>query len=134
MTYRDDARPTKSRLVVAVNGEIAAIDRRSGEECWRAAIHGAGLGHVALLVSGGVVYAASEEELVICLDAESGAKRWERATVAYGRATLLVDGEDLFIARGSHLECLDRSTGASRWAKTVRGMGKGAASLVLPED
>jgi hypothetical protein len=79
------------------------------------------------------VYAASEEELVVCLEADTGDKLWEQATVEYGHASLLVAGDDLFVARGSHVECLDRRTGSSRWAKTVRGMGKGLASLAIPE-
>jgi outer membrane protein assembly factor BamB len=134
MTYREDARVTSYQLVVGMNGEIAALDQRTGEELWRASIHGAGLGRVTLLVHGDLVYAASEEELVVCLDAATGHKRWERATTAYGRATLAIRGEDLFVARGSHVECLERLTGSSRWTRIVRGMGKGIATIVVTED
>ncbi len=134
MAYRDDARNDGGRLIVAMNGEIAALDRASGEELWRAAIHGAGLGRVTLLSSDGVVYAASEEERLVCLDAATGEKRWERITTAYGRATLAIRGDALYVARGSHLECLDRRTGNVRWTKNVRGMGKGVASLSMLDD
>ncbi len=134
MGYREDARRRGGRVVIAMNGEIAALDRETGDELWRASIHGAGLGRVSILVRDGLVYAASEEERVVCLDEATGDKRWERETVAYGRATLALRADDLFVARGSHLECLDRLTGDSRWAKTVRGMGKGVATLVVSDD
>jgi outer membrane protein assembly factor BamB len=134
VAYRDDARKKSGRLIVAMNGELAALDPDTGEEQWRASIHGAGLGRVALVAESDLVYAASEEELVVCLDAATGEKRWERATIALGRASLTLRGDELFVVRGSHVECLDRRTGESHWAKTVRGMGKGIAALVVADD
>jgi outer membrane protein assembly factor BamB len=130
--YRKADAPERDLVIIALNGEVAAIDRQSGEEKWRAAILGASVGTMALAIASGRVYTATEEEIVACFDYRTGDRVWQATTRAFGRPTLLVDGDQVIVARGAHLECVSRETGELLWHAVLRGMGKGVTAIGLP--
>jgi outer membrane protein assembly factor BamB len=88
-------------------------------------------------VEGGNVYTVSREGLILCLDAEKGSVRWQRAPAdepslklpQWGLAgSPLVAGDLLIVNEGAHGLALDKTTGKTQWASG--GAGGGYASPV----
>jgi outer membrane protein assembly factor BamB len=90
-----------------------------------------GFGYSSLAVVGGRVYTLAQDEdneVVLCLDADTGAKVWTRAYPAkfvgdYGgapRSTPTVDEDRVYtVGATGILHCLDAKDGAVRWQKDL---------------
>jgi outer membrane protein assembly factor BamB len=77
-----------SPLVIGTNGYVAAIDRQSGAEIWRADISGnmfsgPGRNDVTVLVADGVVFAGSHGHL-LRLDLQTGRELWRNELTGMG--------------------------------------------------
>jgi len=116
-------------LIVAVAGRVAALDIATGRELWRNEIPGAGGGTVELLIDNGRVYVAlPTTSVVACLDLESGSELWRVRTSTHGRATMLIEGPRLIVARQGYVDCLDRD-GNTLWSNGLSGLGVGATAI-----
>ncbi len=79
---------TKRDLVhVGLNGRVLALDRRTGAECWRAALKGSSF--VNLFLDGDKLFATTRGE-IFCLDALTGRLMWSNPMrgMGYGIATV----------------------------------------------
>jgi outer membrane protein assembly factor BamB len=131
---------------------IIALDAGTGEKIWStpfawAARLAAGEGpRCTPTVSGGAVYALGAYGDLVCLDAASGAIRWQKnilqefgaRNVEWGmRESVLIDGERLICTPGGDkatLVALDSRTGQVIWKSLLPGKDRASyASPVLAE-
>ncbi|MBI4702489.1 MAG: PQQ-binding-like beta-propeller repeat protein [Deltaproteobacteria bacterium] len=129
--YRDKEQAGRDLVVVAVAGRVAALDRHSGAERWRSDLPGGSWGEVAVAVTEQHVLASAAGNVLFCLDYRTGEQLWTAQTSCTGRASILVDGEQIFVARSGEIECFS-STGKRLWHSPLKGMGTGAMALGLP--
>jgi outer membrane protein assembly factor BamB len=123
--YRTAATPV---LVVAVNGSVFGIDASNGEQRWSNVLDGAGFGVVELAIESERVLACPAGGFVFCLDESSGETRWRAATSGLrGRATMLVDGDRVVVAKGGAVDCFSLATGERAWS--VGNVGTGSIAL-----
>ena len=85
---KEARRKMDSPLVIGSNGYVAAVDRQSGAEMWRADISGSmfsgpGRNDVTVLVADGAVFAGSYGHL-ICLDLQTGRELWRNELKGMG--------------------------------------------------
>jgi outer membrane protein assembly factor BamB len=115
-----------------VSGRVAAVDLASGKELWRNELAGAGTGPVDLHIDGGEVLACvSTSDALFCLDYATGELRWQAETRGYGRASILVDGPHVIVARNGYVTCLSRK-GERLWVNALNGLGLGPTAVGLP--
>ena len=114
-------------LFGAEDGNLYAVDARTGRERWRFATGGRVYGSPA--VAGGLAYVGSQRGVVYAVDLATGKERWRHAVAGsrdssakfgFDRTTLqsspAVAGDALYIgARDGVLYALDRATGRLRW-------------------
>jgi outer membrane protein assembly factor BamB len=129
MVYRDQ--PRSDLLVVALRGVVVALDRTSGREVWRNELEAGGLGAVYLVVEHDLVFASAAGSGVFALEYATGATRWTASTTGAGRATILVEDDAVFVAKGGYLDCFGLD-GQPRWKQELSGLGSGPASLAFP--
>jgi outer membrane protein assembly factor BamB len=126
--YRAAATPI---LVAALNGTVLGIDASTGDTVWVNPLDGAGFGVVEIAIERDVILACPTSSFVFCLDYASGDVRWRAATSGlHGRATLLVDGERVIVAKGGALDCFAMSSGERLWR--VESVGTGSVALGVP--
>jgi outer membrane protein assembly factor BamB len=115
-------------LVIAAAGQIVGVDALSGKERWRRPV---GNGPVALVIRGGRIYASSRAPTIHCFDHPSGEPRWSWQTSAHGRASIVIEGEHLYLAKGGEVECFTLD-GHRLWGAPAKlGLG-GSAALGFP--
>jgi outer membrane protein assembly factor BamB len=126
--YRSSATPI---LVAALNGSVFGIDASTGETVWSNPLDGAGFGVVEIAIERDVVLACPTSSFVFCLDYATGELRWRSATSGlHGRATLLVDGDRVVVAKGGGLDGFQLATGERLW--NVKNLGTGSVALGVP--
>ncbi|MGE5185663.1 MAG: PQQ-binding-like beta-propeller repeat protein [Acidobacteriota bacterium] len=134
MDYRaapSQPQPDRSVLVVGLSGHVYAIDRATGELRWHNDLSGGGLGHVAIAVGYGVVIASAGGAAVFCIDYLGGETRWQQPTHGRGRATILIEADQIVVAKGGHVDCFSPE-GHRLWGQPLRGAGMGRAALGYP--
>ncbi|WP_437728316.1 outer membrane protein assembly factor BamB family protein [Sorangium sp. So ce861] len=117
-------------LVAAFLGQIFGVDPATGRVLWEHKQDGAGYTSTALLITPAAIYAASISS-VICLRYPTGELLWEVKTATHGRATLLLEGDRLFVAKQGEIECFS-VTGQSLWHNRFKGKGMGPVALGVP--
>ena len=123
--------PDRSLLIVGIRGHVYAIDRDSGQLRWHNELPGGGLEEVALAVGYGVVVASARGRRLFCLDYLTGQTRWEAATQSGGRATILIEPDQIVCAKAGYLDCF-APDGTQKWSQPLRGAGTGRAALGYP--
>lgn len=123
----------RSLLIIGIRGHAVAVDRNTGEERWRVKLEDSWEGNpVELLVSGDIVYATGSSREVYWIDYSTGHElRHASTTAASGRATMLLDGDSLVVARAGSVDMFSVD-GARRWHNELQGLGHGAISLGFP--
>ncbi|AUX32111.1 MULTISPECIES: PQQ-binding-like beta-propeller repeat protein [Sorangium] len=116
-------------LVAAFLGQIFGVDPVTGRVLWEHK-QGAGYLSTALLITPAAIYAASMTN-VACLRYPTGELLWEAKTATHGRATLLLEGDRLFVAKQGEIECFS-VTGQSLWHNRFKGKGMGPVALGVP--
>ncbi|MCK6550509.1 PQQ-like beta-propeller repeat protein [Myxococcota bacterium] len=116
-------------LVAAWSGRVFGVDRATGEVLWEHELDTAG-NATALIVTDTHVFAATFRELA-ALRYPTGELLWTISTTAIGRATLLLDGDHLFVAKSGELECVS-TAGRWLWHERFAGKGAGYAALGVP--
>ncbi len=124
----------RSLLIIGIKGHVVAVDRTTGVERWRATLEDSwGGSPVELLVSGGVIYATGSRD-VYWLDYATGRElRRAPTTASGGRATMVLDGDFLFVARAGAIDCFS-GDGAKRWHNGLQGLGQSTVSLGFPDN
>lgn len=116
-------------MIVAVAGRVAALDVATGRELWRNELSGAGTGTVELVIDNGRIFVAvGSTSVVACIDYETGRELWRTTTATYGRATMVVDGPRIFVARQGYVDCIDRD-GNVLWSNGLSGLGVGPTAI-----
>jgi outer membrane protein assembly factor BamB len=123
--------PSNRLLIVALNGMLAAIDTRSGERVWTAKLD-SGQGEVAIAITERRIFASAQGAEVVCVRYDTGLELWRAPTTEGGRATLLLDGDCLYVSKAGYLDRLSVTEGLSLWSQPLKGFGTGEASLGLP--
>lgn len=118
-------------LVVACKGRVYGVDRETGEKRWEVVVtsevdrYYGGLA-VDLLVTHERVYAASWQSNEIVCIAYPGGEEIGRARLELegsGRPTMLIDGDQLFVAREGQVASLTLN-GAPRWVQPLAGFDR----------
>ncbi|WP_437320870.1 outer membrane protein assembly factor BamB family protein [Sorangium sp. So ce385] len=117
-------------LVAAFLGQIFGVDPVTGRVLWERKQDGAGYSSTALLITPEAIYAATFNG-VACLRYPTGELLWEVKTTTLGRATLLLEGDRLFVAKQGEIECFSL-TGQSLWHNRFKGKGLGPVALGVP--
>ncbi|MEI8255708.1 MAG: PQQ-binding-like beta-propeller repeat protein, partial [Deltaproteobacteria bacterium] len=126
--YRTAALPV---MVVAVNGAVHGVDSTSGAALWTNPLDGAGFGVVEIEIENDALLACPAGGFVFCLDQASGETRWRAATSGlHGRATMLMDGDRVVVAKGGAVDCFAVATGEKLWS--VKNVGTGSVALGVP--
>ncbi|MBF0213361.1 MAG: PQQ-binding-like beta-propeller repeat protein [Magnetococcales bacterium] len=103
-----------SVFVGTFQGQVARVDRKTGDILWKSALGSAVTGGVGLDESR--VYAGTEQGVMVALARESGAELWRtRLTTAVDSAPLAVDGKVIFLTLDNRAYALDAATGQRLW-------------------
>jgi outer membrane protein assembly factor BamB len=130
MNYRSSAAGYSPLLIVTVEGKVAAIDMESGREVWRNSLSGAGMGVVEVWVEGATVLVAPVSNVIVALRYTTGEEIWRATTTGSGRASILVEGQRVIVARGGYVDCFDPN-GQRLWSNELSGLGMGATGIAL---
>jgi outer membrane protein assembly factor BamB len=128
--YRAGASPSPV-LLVALGGHVAGLDPATGKILWKNDLSGGGYGAVDLASDGEVVYASAAGNRVFAIEVASGKTLWNGQTTAHGRATIVIEGERIFVAKGGFVDAYSRS-GELIWNQGLPGLGTGRAALGFP--
>ena len=130
--YRESDSSERPLLVVGLLDQVIALDRRSGEVRWEHKMGSLGSA-VELAIVGGRVFAVTASGYLHWFDYLDGARLGNvKLRGAYtGRATMVVDGDHLFIASGGEIVCMDRD-GNEVWFNGLEGKGIGPVALGFP--
>ncbi|WP_438010758.1 PQQ-binding-like beta-propeller repeat protein [Sorangium sp. So ce321] len=121
-------------LVAAFLGRIFGVDPVTGRVLWEHKQDGAaGNSSTSLLVTPAAIYSATFSS-VACLRYPTGELLWQSQTAqVHGRATLLLEGDRLFVAKGGEIQCFSL-TGQSLWYNRFKGKGIGAVAMGVPDN
>lgn len=127
-------------LVGSADGNLYAIDRRSGHERWHAALDGAV--NSAPAAMNGVVFASSMGSVVAAFSARDGRQLWWRkfgddAPLAWGRESgdlyvsspTVVAGSVIVGSGDGNVYSLDPATGKTRWQFHTAGRVRSTAAV-----
>ncbi|WP_437603167.1 PQQ-binding-like beta-propeller repeat protein [Sorangium sp. So ce590] len=117
-------------LVAAFLDQIFGVDPVTGRVLWEHKQGGAGYSSTALLITPAAIYAATFSSIA-CLRYPTGELLWQAETATQGRATLLLEGDRLFVAKQGEIECFSL-TGQSLWHNRFKGKGMAAVALGVP--
>jgi outer membrane protein assembly factor BamB len=123
--------PSTPLVVVAVNGSAYGLDAATGAIVWSNTLDGGGFGAVEIAIENDAVLACAMGGFLFCLDYATGELRWKTATTGlHGRATMLVDGGRIIVAKGGAVDCYTLATGERLWH--AQNVGTGSAALGVP--
>lgn len=129
----------ESLLFVGLGGRIAALDRATGEEVWRAELPGTGYQVVAVLHHDGRLFAGTAGN-IFALDPVNGAILWRNCLegLAYDAATLAVPltppggspSPVLYIGTHGYAVAVRCDTGAELWRVSLPSTGFRLVSII----
>ncbi|AUX42552.1 hypothetical protein SOCE26_039850 [Sorangium cellulosum] len=128
--YREIAAPPV--VVAAFVGQIFGVDPVTGQVIWEHKLDSGTGASTALLITPEVIYAASFST-VACLRYPTGELLWHAKTIVLGRATLLLEGHRLFVAKQGEIECFSLA-GQSLWHNRFKGKGLGPVAMGVPHN
>lgn len=121
-------------LIVALGGRVVGLDTATGETLWHNELQGSGVGFVALAVNDDFVVASASAAAVFCLHRQTGALAWSAKTGGLGRATLLIQDAQVFVAKSGHVDCFHMPTGQLEWSRDLHKLGRKSAALGLTHN
>jgi hypothetical protein len=134
MEYRESAgelAPDRSVLVVGVSGNVFGIDRATGTKRWHRQLPGNGAELVFVTAGFGVVVASAVAAVVYCIDYLTGELLWEKPTQHKGRATILIEPDQIVCAKGGGIDCF-APDGRRLWRQPLEETGYGRIALAYP--
>ena len=78
-----------------------------------------------------VVVASADTDSIVCLDYLTGELRWAQRTHSAGRATILIEPEQIVCAKAGYVDCYTPD-GQRRWRQPLTGHGVGRVALGYP--
>jgi outer membrane protein assembly factor BamB len=131
MTYREDGREDRSILVAAFSGSLFGLDPATGTVRWQ---HAVGDGTVELQFRAGRVFACTTQTLY-CFEYPSGVLlgRVPIPDQYGGRATMVIEGDRIFIGTSGELSCFDLA-GKVLWTQPFQGRGFGSMAIGFPDN
>jgi outer membrane protein assembly factor BamB len=121
-------------LIVALGGRVVGLSVATGDVLWHNELQGSGVGYVALAVTTEFVVVSASAARLFCLSRESGEIVWSGKTTGLGRATILIQESQVFIAKSGNLDCFHLLTGQLEWTKGLHKLGKKSAALGLTNN
>ena len=121
-------------LIVALGGRVVGMDVATGDVLWHNELQGSGVGFVALAVTDDFVVVSASAARLFCLNRLTGNIVWSNQTQGLGRATILIQDGNIFIAKSGLLDCFHLSTGQLAWSKSLQKLGKKTAALGLTNN
>lgn len=118
-------------LLVALGGKLVALDHSSGAIRWEDGLKGGGYGEVALASAHGRVVASAQSAKVFCYRYATGELVWTASTSSMGRASIVIEGDKVFVAKGGEIDCFSLD-GAKLWTQALKGKGIGTAAIGFP--
>lgn len=118
-------------LIVGINGQVLGIDVASGAVKWEDGLKGGGYGEVALAATDRHVFASALAAMLFCFDYATGRLLWKEETSASGRASVVVQDERVYVAKGGEINCFTFE-GRRLWAQPLPGRGLGSVSIGFP--
>ncbi|MBA2545134.1 MAG: PQQ-binding-like beta-propeller repeat protein [Deltaproteobacteria bacterium] len=114
---------TSDLIVTAAGGKLIGLDPENGAVVWENGLDGGGHGEVALAITEQRIFASASRGALFCLAYPSGTQLWTAKTSSSGRATILVEGPNVLVAKHGHIDCYDVSSGDRRWSSPLPGHG-----------
>lgn len=118
-------------LIVGIGGQVVGIDATSGRVQWEDGLKGGGYGEVALAATSRYVFASATGAMLFCFNYTTGALLWKTETSAMGRATIVVQDERVYVAKGGEINCFTFD-GRRLWSQELPGRGLGSIALGFP--
>jgi outer membrane protein assembly factor BamB len=118
-------------LIVALGGSVCGLDAETGAWLWKNALPGGGFGEVAISVHEDCVIASAFGDLVYCLHPHDGREIWRAQTAKPGRATIVVQGERIYVAKSGVVDCFTFG-GHALWSQPLPVLGSGRLALGFP--
>lgn len=115
-------------LLVGINGRLFSLDARTGQRRWTVVLGETGL--VTFAVNDELVIASGQDQQLVGVERLTGTERFRVTTAGFGKATLLLDSDAVFVAKSGELECFGLD-GVRRWHDGFKGMGVRSVSLAL---
>jgi len=133
MDYRQNAAPLerdRSILVVGLNGRVFGLDRASGVPRWSNVLEYSS-GEVTVAIDYGVVVASGSYPAIYCIDYLTGVTRWRKSTKDAGRATILIEPDQILCMKNGFVDCF-APDGRLLWHQPLDGQGLGRGALGYP--
>ena len=121
-------------LIVALQGRVVGLHIDTGDVIWHNELQGSGLSWVALAVNDDWVFASASAARVFCLNRSTGETVWSQKTGGLGRATILLDGEKVFVAKAGQVDWYHCETGDPIWSQDLHKLGKCSVALGLTHN
>lgn len=115
-------------LLVGINGHIIAMDPLTGQRRWAVVLGETGL--VSFAVNDELVIASAADDQLVGVERNTGQVRFRARTSRSGKATVLLAGDAVFVAKAGELECFGLD-GVRRWHDEFKGMGLFSVALAL---
>jgi outer membrane protein assembly factor BamB len=118
-------------VIVGINGQVIGIDAASGQQRWQDGLKGGGYGEVALAATDRHVFASAQGSMLFCFNYATGELLWKEETTSSGRASIVVQDERVYVAKGGEVNCFTFE-GRRLWSQGLPGMGFGSVSIGFP--
>jgi outer membrane protein assembly factor BamB len=118
-------------LIVGIGGQVVGIDAATGQTRWEDGLKGGGYGEVALAATERHVFASAAGSMLFCFNYSTGELLWRADTTSSGRATIVVQGERVFVAKGGEVNCFTLD-GRRQWSQKLPGKGFGSIAMGFP--
>ena len=118
-------------LILGISGQVIGIDALTGNIRWQDGMKGGGYGEVALAANEEFVFASARGAKLFCYRRTSGEVLWVSDTSASGRATVVVEGRLVFVAKGGEVNAFT-FTGERQWKQQLSGKGLGRIAMGFP--
>ncbi|MDX2015766.1 MAG: PQQ-binding-like beta-propeller repeat protein [Myxococcaceae bacterium] len=115
-------------LLVGLNGHVVALQPHTGDMLWKVDLCGQGL--VTFAVNDSLVVASGTNDVLVGIDRSTGQERFRVKTSSFGKATVLLEHDRVFVVKAGVLECFGLD-GQQRWREGFAGMGNRSVSLAL---
>jgi len=116
-------------IIIAVANRLTAVDGRTGYVRWQVDLPVGDIGNVEVLMEGGYIFASPATDRVFAFNLRTGKKLWEKTTGSFGRATMMTDGERVYVLKGTRMVAFTHR-GEIIWNSEVLS-GQGPLSIVV---
>lgn len=118
-------------LIVGIDGRVVGIDTATGRVQWEDGLKGGGYGEVALAATEQYVFASAGSDMLFCFQYSTGQLLWKAETTSSGRATLVVQGDRVYVAKCGEVDCF-AFDGRRLWSQKLAGKGLGRIAMGFP--